>query len=257
MKGRRAGRLRSDESMSDEEMRSAYRPSRYHVEPRAKKAAKTGPEIDSHHLPGRSFDKLANGGFEAHRHRAGQIDPAFRCGGSAMSTFIASRMLAATLITVAGIEFAKAEDAHQADIEALRQAMVKYEDPYVAVRDLYLSTVGCVHYDGSTMEGHLSYAKGAMGIHFVNLTVQGPPDPLRPNVLVYEPQADTVETPLQHASSEGGYVVEGELEVTVGDEVRILKAGEAYLFDSRIPHRFRNVSDKRTIVISACTPPYL
>jgi hypothetical protein len=107
-----------------------------------------------------------------------------------MSTFIASRMLAATLITVAGIEFAKAEDAHQADIEALRQAMVKYEDPYVAVRDLYLSTVGCVHYDGSTMEGHLSYAKGAMGIHFVNLTVQGPPDPLRPNVLVYEPQAD-------------------------------------------------------------------
>jgi transcriptional regulator with XRE-family HTH domain len=74
---------------------------------------------------------------------------------------------------------------------------------------------------------------------------------------VYQPNADTGDTLLQHSSSEGGYVVEGELELTVGDEVRILRAGEAYLFDSRIPHRFRNVSDRCTIVISACSPPYL
>jgi hypothetical protein len=58
----------------------------------------------------------------------------------------------------------------------------------VAVRDLYLSTVGCVHYDGSSEPGHLNYAKGGMGVHFVNLTIQGPLDPMRPNVLVYEPK---------------------------------------------------------------------
>ena len=74
---------------------------------------------------------------------------------------------------------------------------------------------------------------------------------------IYEPDADTGETLLQHASSEGGFIIEGELEVTVGDEVRILRAGESYLFDSRIPHRFRNVSSGRTIAISACSPPYL
>lgn len=74
---------------------------------------------------------------------------------------------------------------------------------------------------------------------------------------VYEPGADTGETLLQHASSEGGYVVEGELEITVGEDVKVLKAGEAYLFDSRLPHRFRNLSHERTVVISACTPPYL
>lgn len=74
---------------------------------------------------------------------------------------------------------------------------------------------------------------------------------------VYEPGADTGETLLQHASSEGGFVVEGELEVTVGTQVQVLKAGEAYLFDSRNPHRFRNLSQTRTVVISACTPPYL
>ncbi|MDS1138003.1 cupin domain-containing protein [Nitratireductor indicus] len=74
---------------------------------------------------------------------------------------------------------------------------------------------------------------------------------------IYEPGADTGESMLQHASSEGGYVVEGELALNVGDEFRILKAGEAYLFDSRVPHRFRNLSGQRTVVVSACTPPYL
>ena len=29
-----------------------------------------------------------------------------------------------------------------------------------------------------------------MGIHFVNLTIQGPPDPTKPNVLIYEPVGD-------------------------------------------------------------------
>lgn len=47
---------------------------------------------------------------------------------------------------------------------------------------------------------------------------------------VYEPGADTGEAMLEHFSTEGGYVVEGELELTVGDEVRVLKAGESYLF---------------------------
>jgi hypothetical protein len=89
-----------------------------------------------------------------------------------------------------GIGTANAEEPTKAELDAVRQALAKYEDPYVAVRDLYLSTVGCVHYDGTKMEGHMDYPKGTMGVHFVNLTVQGPPDPKKPNVLVYEPQAD-------------------------------------------------------------------
>ena len=74
---------------------------------------------------------------------------------------------------------------------------------------------------------------------------------------VYQPGADTGETRLEHFSNEGGYVIEGALEVTVGDQVRVLLPGQSYLFDSRIPHRFRNVHPGRTVVISACTPPYL
>jgi hypothetical protein len=106
-----------------------------------------------------------------------------------MSSFVRFGFAAAfALIGLGGgVNTATAEEPSQAEIDAIRKALSKYQDPYVAVRDLYLSTVGCVHYDGSKMEGHLNYAKGAMGVHFVNLTIQGPPDPLKPNVLIYEP----------------------------------------------------------------------
>lgn len=73
----------------------------------------------------------------------------------------------------------------------------------------------------------------------------------------YEPGADTGESMLEHASHEGGIVISGELEVTVGGESRVLKPGDAYLFDSRVPHRFRNLTKAVCIVVSACTPPYL
>jgi len=101
-----------------------------------------------------------------------------------------SALIAASVTIVATVNSANSDDAQ---IDAIRQALSKYKDPYVAVRDLYLSTVGCVYYDGTSEEGHLNYAKGAMGIHFVNLTIQGPPDPLKPNVLIYEPKGGKLE----------------------------------------------------------------
>jgi transcriptional regulator with XRE-family HTH domain len=73
----------------------------------------------------------------------------------------------------------------------------------------------------------------------------------------YEPGADTGETMLEHVAHEGGIVIAGEVEITVGGRRQILKAGDAYLFDSRLPHRFRNVGDRPAEIISACSPPYL
>lgn len=73
----------------------------------------------------------------------------------------------------------------------------------------------------------------------------------------YEPGADTGEVMLEHFGSEGGVVVSGEIEVTVGAQSRVLKAGDSFLFSSSLPHRFRNISDRPAVMISACTPPYL
>jgi hypothetical protein len=82
---------------------------------------------------------------------------------------------------------AAAEEPYKAQIDMLRKSLEKYQDYKVAVRDLYLSTVGCVHYSGEKMPGYMEYPKGAMGVHFVNVTVRGAPDPMKPNVLIYEP----------------------------------------------------------------------
>ena len=71
----------------------------------------------------------------------------------------------------------------------------------------------------------------------------------------YEPGADTGQSMLRHASEEGGVVLRGRLEVTVGDQRRILGAGDAYYFNSRLPHRFRTVGEEVCEVVSACTPP--
>jgi transcriptional regulator with XRE-family HTH domain len=49
---------------------------------------------------------------------------------------------------------------------------------------------------------------------------------------------------LQHAGFEYGYLIEGELEMTVGFEVFTLRAGESMGFDSAIPHLFRNLGSE-------------
>lgn len=71
----------------------------------------------------------------------------------------------------------------------------------------------------------------------------------------YAPGADTGPGLLSHEAEEAGVVIRGQIEVTVDEEVRLLGPGDGYLFDSRIPHRFRNIANEECEIISACTPP--
>ena len=71
----------------------------------------------------------------------------------------------------------------------------------------------------------------------------------------YQPGADTGLKKYQHDGEEGGIVVSGRVEVTVGEDRKILGPGDAYLFDSNMPHRFKSVGEEDCVVISACTPP--
>jgi len=81
------------------------------------------------------------------------------------------------------------------------------------------------------------------------------PTSLQVMVERYAPGADTGRIMLIHNGEEAGVVIRGALEVTVGDQVEILRAGDAYRFDSKTPHRFRNVGKSPCEVVSACTPP--
>jgi transcriptional regulator with XRE-family HTH domain len=70
-----------------------------------------------------------------------------------------------------------------------------------------------------------------------------------------EPGADTGEEMFSHESEEGGIVIRGKIELTVDGEVYTMGAGDAYYFDSRLPHRFRNIGSELCEIVSACAPP--
>ncbi|MCK2182968.1 cupin domain-containing protein [Halomonas getboli] len=71
----------------------------------------------------------------------------------------------------------------------------------------------------------------------------------------YPPGADSGEEMLEHDGEEGGVVISGQIEITVNGEVEVLSQGDGYYFDSRLPHRFRNVGDEECVIVSANTPP--
>ena len=72
---------------------------------------------------------------------------------------------------------------------------------------------------------------------------------------VMPPGSDTGKDMLLHEGEEGGVIIQGEIELTVGDQVRVLGPGDAYYFESKTPHRFRNVGKTEAILVSANTPP--
>ena len=67
--------------------------------------------------------------------------------------------------------------------------------------------------------------------------------------------ADTGEELIEHEGQEGGIVISGKLELTVGDTVQILNPGDGYYFDCSQPHRFRNIGEEDLHIVSANSPP--
>ena len=109
-----------------------------------------------------------------------------------MSTVTRYRFLVLALTVVLGSWFdpnprawAQASDpASSQEWSKVREALEKYKDVVVAVRDGYFSAVICVQDDTGA----------GMGIHFLNRALLGPvPDPMRPQILLYEPVGDKLQ----------------------------------------------------------------
>jgi transcriptional regulator with XRE-family HTH domain len=73
--------------------------------------------------------------------------------------------------------------------------------------------------------------------------------------VIIPPGAGTGEVPLVHDGEECGIVLQGQVEVWVGNESFILNPGDAIYQASTIPHRSQNIGDIDVIIIVAITPP--
>jgi transcriptional regulator with XRE-family HTH domain len=71
----------------------------------------------------------------------------------------------------------------------------------------------------------------------------------------YAAHADTGEEMLSHPGEEGGVIVKGSIELSVGGESRVLGPGDGYYFRSSLPHRFHNLGREECELVSASSPP--
>ncbi len=71
----------------------------------------------------------------------------------------------------------------------------------------------------------------------------------------YEPGAHSGTAMLTHNSEEAGMVIQGTMELTVGQISRVLNKGDSYYINNKIPHRFKNIGKGEAVLISAATPP--
>lgn len=60
--------------------------------------------------------------------------------------------------------------------------------------------------------------------------------------------------PIQHAGEEVGYVLEGSIELMVGEKTFRLSPGDSFVFDSEVPHWYRNVGNERASIFWVNTP---
>jgi len=66
---------------------------------------------------------------------------------------------------------------------------------------------------------------------------------------------DTVDEAYTHEGEEFGFVLEGQYEVTVGDDVYVLEEGDSISYPSHLPHKMRVVGDRPCRSIWVITPP--
>lgn len=61
--------------------------------------------------------------------------------------------------------------------------------------------------------------------------------------------------PIEHAGEEVGYILNGEIELIVAQQIFQLKPGDAFVFKSELPHHYRNIGKGRASIFWVNTPP--
>ena len=74
------------------------------------------------------------------------------------------------------------------------------------------------------------------------------------NIHIIEPGANNGGE-IKHLGQEIGYVLEGEIELVVGDQRHHLTEGDSFFFKSDLPHSYRNIGKNLARIIWINTPP--
>jgi transcriptional regulator with XRE-family HTH domain len=96
--------------------------------------------------------------------------------------------------------------------------------------------------------------KGGGAINLERISPFGDEQLLEANIHVIDPDTDSGGE-ISHVGEEIGYVLEGELELTIEDRTHTLNKGDSFCFRSELRHSYRNPGQVVSRVIWINTPP--
>lgn len=101
----------------------------------------------------------------------------------------------------------------------------------------------------------IRFGSKASKVVYESLKPVGTSSVLEPLYHIMEKGAYSGEEDNVHVGEEFVYVLKGEFEIMLDGERIILKEGDSAVYNSNIPHRWRNLSDDTTEVLWVNTPP--
>ncbi|MEW6440647.1 MAG: FAD-binding protein [bacterium] len=100
-----------------------------------------------------------------------------------------------------------------------------------------------------------SFMKRAQNYSYRTLTPGAEEKHLRAFLITIDPRQDHKMIEYRHEGEEFVYVMRGEVEIKVGEELHGLRKGESLHFDASIPHHLRNQSQQKTELIVVLYTP--
>ena len=95
--------------------------------------------------------------------------------------------------------------------------------------------------------------RGGKGVHYERLVPFAAGNLLEGNIHIIAPGGEKVDL-ITHQGETLGYVIEGELELTIDDTLYRLSAGDSFFFKNHLTHSYRNTGKTTTKLVFVNTP---
>jgi quercetin dioxygenase-like cupin family protein len=123
-------------------------------------------------------------------------------------------------------------------------------------RALEIDSSSLLKENESALEKRISaHTKRTENYAYTTLTPGAENKHLKAFRVVIEAQQDHKGVGYHHEGEEFDYVLTGKVQVTVGDHVNTLSAGDSLHFNSGIPHKLRSISDERAELLVVIYTP--
>lgn len=162
--------------------------------------------------------------------------PSYRRNAALAVALGASLLASAASTAAAQVRQAGAPEL-SAELASVRDALDRYRDPLVAVREGYFSTLSCIEFPQGGVDGTVQFKPGAMGVHLLNMGNVGPVlDPAKPQVLIYEPHGDSLRLVAAEWFVPAAMVTDGKAPRVLGRDLIGPMAGHEPIMPAELRH---------------------